>query len=238
MTRHNKKILIIPDVHGRQFWKKAVGSGDYDKVVFLGDYLDPYPDERIGELTAQHNFEDILSYYDQHPDKVVLLLGNHDLHYLSPHYHDICPSGRYNEQHSDYYRFLFTQKDRFRLACEETIGKQKYLFTHAGVNQYWLKRNKKLIVAPDAEHLNQLLLTDEGIETLAQVGIARWGEYLTGSIIWSDCDELALTDPLPHIYQIVGHTQQFDGTPVITDHFACLDTRSAFTLSSEGIKAV
>ena len=60
MNTHNKKILIIPDVHGRQFWKKAVGSGDYDKVVFLGDYLDPYPDERIGELTAQHNFEDIL----------------------------------------------------------------------------------------------------------------------------------------------------------------------------------
>ena len=123
MTRHNKTILIIPDVHGRQFWKKAVGSGDYDKVVFLGDYLDPYPDERIGELTAQHNFEDILSYYDQHPDKVVLLLGNHDLHYLSPHYHDICPSGRYNEQHSDYYRFLFTQKDRFRLGGDCQMGR-------------------------------------------------------------------------------------------------------------------
>lgn len=40
------KYLIIPDVHGRTFWKKSV----YDylenhpevKIIFLGDYLDPY----------------------------------------------------------------------------------------------------------------------------------------------------------------------------------------------------
>ena len=33
-------ILIIPDVHGREFWKEAK---DYPgKIVFLGDYLDPY----------------------------------------------------------------------------------------------------------------------------------------------------------------------------------------------------
>ena len=37
-----EKILIIPDVHGRSFWKKAVETGDYEKVVFLGDYADPY----------------------------------------------------------------------------------------------------------------------------------------------------------------------------------------------------
>lgn len=33
-------ILIIPDVHGRTFWKYAIDK--YDKVIFLGDYLDPY----------------------------------------------------------------------------------------------------------------------------------------------------------------------------------------------------
>ena len=48
-----KKILIIPDVHGRRFWRDAIESDDYDKVIFLGDYLDPYPDEGIGPFTAQ-----------------------------------------------------------------------------------------------------------------------------------------------------------------------------------------
>ena len=37
----NKKILIIPDVHGRTFWESALKSGDYEKIVFLGDYTDP-----------------------------------------------------------------------------------------------------------------------------------------------------------------------------------------------------
>ena len=229
------KILVIPDVHGRQFWKQAVASGEYDKVIFLGDYLDPYPDEQIDEQTAKDNFKEILSYYDQHPDKVVLLLGNHDLHYLSPYYHYICPSGRYNRQLSDYFEFLFKQADRFKLAHEETLGSQHYLFTHAGVNMPWFKRNHNLIAKLDAHHLNQLLASDEGIETLAQVGAVRWGDYFTGSIVWSDCEEMVHTDPLPGVYQIVGHTRQLDGKPVITPTFACLDTSDAYILTPNSL---
>ena len=224
-----KKILIIPDVHGRSFWRPAVASGDYDKIIFLGDYVDPYPDERIGELTALHGLMDIIDFYDRHPDQVVLLLGNHDLHYLSPYYHEMCPCDRYDEKHSDVLHLLFTKGDRFNLAHEETIGSQKYLFTHAGVNQPWLKRNLKVIRQPDAIHLNRLLLFDEGIETLRQVGLLRWGMYLTGSVVWCDSDELAVSDPLPDVYQIVGHTRQYDGKPIITPHYACL-------LDEEGLK--
>ena len=38
------KTLIIPDVHGRSFWKKAIKKhfDECDHVVFLGDYIDPY----------------------------------------------------------------------------------------------------------------------------------------------------------------------------------------------------
>ena len=231
-----KKILIIPDVHGRSFWRPAVASGDYDKIIFLGDYVDPYPDERIGELTALHGLMDIIDFYDRHPDQVVLLLGNHDLHYLSPYYHEMCPCDRYDEKHSDVLHLLFTKGDRFNLAHEETIGSQKYLFTHAGVNQPWLKRNLKVIRQPDAIHLNRLLLFDEGIETLRQVGLLRWGMYLTGSVVWCDNDELAVSDPLPDVYQIVGHTRQYDGKPIITPHYACLDCSTAFVLDEEGLK--
>jgi predicted phosphodiesterase len=231
-----KKILIIPDVHGRSFWRSAVASGDYDKIIFLGDYVDPYPDERIGELTALHGLMDIIDFYDRHPDQVVLLLGNHDLHYLSPHFHDLSPCERYDEGQSDILHFLFTKGDRFNLAHEETVGSQKYLFTHAGVNQPWLKRNLKVIRQPDAIHLNRLLLFDEGIETLRQVGLLRWGMYLTGSVVWGDSEELAVSDPLPDVYQIVGHTRQYDGKPIITPHYACLDCSTAFVLDEEGLK--
>ena len=231
-----KKILIIPDVHGRSFWRTAVASGDYDRIIFLGDYVDPYPDERIGELTALHGLMDIIDFYDRHPDQVVLLLGNHDLHYFSPHFHDLCPCDRYDEGQSDILHFLFTKGDRFNLAHEETVGSQKYLFTHAGVNQPWLKRNLKVIRKPDAIHLNRLLLFDEGIETLRQVGLLRWGMYLTGSVVWGDSEELAVSDPLPDVYQIVGHTRQYDDMPIITPHYACLDCSTAFVLDEKGLK--
>lgn len=229
-----KKILIIPDVHGRRFWRDAIHTDDYDKVIFLGDYLDPYPQEHIGPLTAQHGLEDIMYYYDKHPDKVVLLLGNHDMHYLSERYRDFSMSDRYNEEFSDYYYFLFNKGDRFKLAHEETIGGRKYLFTHAGVTMPWLKQNKDIIGEPDAEHLNRLLLTDKGIEALAQVGLLRGGMYLNGSMVWCDCIEMAMSDPIPDVYQIVGHSQQVSGIPVITPHFACLDCRSAFVLDGKG----
>ena len=74
-----KKILIIPDVHGRRFWRDAIESDDYDKVIFLGDYVDPYPNEGIGSFTAQEGLERIILYHDEHPDKVVLPTHNNSM---------------------------------------------------------------------------------------------------------------------------------------------------------------
>ena len=54
-----KQILIIPDVHGRKFWRNPVQKylNDPDThIVFLGDYLDPYPD--IDNITAEEAFEE------------------------------------------------------------------------------------------------------------------------------------------------------------------------------------
>ena len=81
--RKNKQLLIIPDVHGRKFWKEALETGSYEKVIFLGDYADPYEEEGITEEEAIDNFKDIIAYKQQNPRRVVLLLGNHDLHYYS-----------------------------------------------------------------------------------------------------------------------------------------------------------
>ena len=38
------KVLIIPDVHCRDFYIEPLEKyfKEVDKVVFLGDYLDPY----------------------------------------------------------------------------------------------------------------------------------------------------------------------------------------------------
>lgn len=78
------KILIIPDVHGRTFWKYAIDNIDkYDKVIFLGDYLDPYFWEVISFDFAISNFKEIIKFKRDNMDKVILLKGNHDWHYIS-----------------------------------------------------------------------------------------------------------------------------------------------------------
>lgn len=128
------RVLIIPDVHGRKFWKYALEHvDDYNKIIFLGDYLDPYPDERISFEESVLNFKEILDFKDNHFDKVELLLGNHDMHYVDTGFMD-CSRLNYmrrNEMNTLYSAYC----DAFKLlyiydGC---------LFSHAGVYNEWLK---------------------------------------------------------------------------------------------------
>jgi hypothetical protein len=229
-----KKILIIPDVHGRTFWKVALKSEDYEKIVFLGDYIDPYEMEGITNSDALKNFKSIIAFKQQYPEKVVLLLGNHDLHYYSEYYCELAACVRYNPFSAIVLEPLFARyHDLFQLAWETDWGHKHYLFSHAGITHSWLKQNIELIRKPDAEHLNHLLHSNEGLESLAQVGKLRCGDYATGSMVWADVEEMFVSEPISGIYQIVGHSMQFDG-PIITDNFACLDCQTAFSLDSNG----
>ena len=63
------KILIIPDVHGRNFWKEPCNNWK-GKIVFLGDYHDPYgeyvddepnKDESLVNLTTTSEIVDFLN---------------------------------------------------------------------------------------------------------------------------------------------------------------------------------
>ena len=57
--------MVIPDVHGRYFWKEPVKKyfDTVDRVVFLGDYLDPYEGE---EGLADDIFENMMEIV-RHP---------------------------------------------------------------------------------------------------------------------------------------------------------------------------
>ena len=83
-NRQNDRLYIIPDVHGRDFWRKTVAENPEGDFIFLGDYIDPYPDEGISEEESFMGFKDIIRLKEEHPDRVTLLWGNHDLHYLYP----------------------------------------------------------------------------------------------------------------------------------------------------------
>lgn len=208
------KILVIPDVHGRTFWRKAKEFiNDMDKVVFLGDYLDPYPNEGITKEQAIEEFKDIIQFKKDNMDKVILLLGNHDCAYA----YNFGSASRYDYKNEDIIKELFNNNSNlFQLYYLNG----KYLFTHAGVTNDWLMRNRL--------HIRNLIESDS-VPGLWDISYLRGGYCKTGSIIWSDVREM---DRNETYYQIFGHTQLISD-PIIKDKWACLDCRKLFTLDTE-----
>ena len=243
------KLLIIPDVHGRTFWKDAVDkhTNECDKVIFLGDYLDPYQEEGITRKDAIRNFEEIIDFKLNNKDKVVLLLGNHDCQYFLKKFNT---RSRYDSSNAYHIIEKFkSHRSLFKLAHSEIINGKTYLFSHAGLMNSWVERNKKTIddITPDS--LTRLLYSANGIRALTDVSSYRtWFGEDSGSIVWSDVREkIDLDDSLEYNiipnddsiiegydYQVFGHTQQ-SKNPMITDKWACLDCRKAFILDENGV---
>lgn len=213
------KVLIIPDVHGRDFWKEPINQiDDYDKVVFLGDYLDPYPHEEISFDHAVENLQSIILYKIRYPDKIVLLLGNHDMHYYNLYFMNCSRMNRARREeiHKIYDEF----RDEFELA--HIID--NYLFTHAGVYQSWMDKYKLTI--------EDLLEFKLDLDWLEDISSYRGGWDKTGSCVWADIRESYFYKPVEGYIQIVGHTQLSD-VPHTDSTIKCLDVRRPFELDTE-----
>lgn len=236
------KILIVPDVHGRTFWRDVIDSDL--QVVFLGDYLDPYPHENITPDMALSEFKEIIKFAKMEPDRVTLLLGNHMLHYvgLSP---DVCRLDWNNRK--EIYNLLKENQCLFQHAFKWN----NTLFTHAGVTEGWLKQsgytnNPELI----SDQLNRnIQFTDEYIinphwdmdclqDPRGDIGRSRGGYAPYGGPNWADLTETyngsAFKDSL---IQIFGHTQlEVTGSFYHKDNFYCCDSRSIFIWDGKDLK--
>ena len=102
----------------------------------------------------------------------------------------------------------------------------KYLFSHSGVLPAWLESNN---------------LTLEDLETLPfdhqalmNVSPFRGGWNEAGSCVWGDIREYSMSEHIPDIYQIFGHTQ-LSKDPIIEKDWADLDCRRAFVLENDVI---
>ena len=208
------KILVIPDVHGRDFWiEPCYHTEEFDKIIFLGDYHDPYPFQ-VSADTSRHRLRDkLLPFVLEHKDKVICLLGNHDGNYVIGEMAD-----RMDVFHKGDIAHYLNQMD-LKLAHQEG----KYLFTHSGVLPAWLEYNNLT--------LTDVLDNNVPYEALVQVSPRRGGWNRCGSCIWGDVIEYDMSVKIPDIYQIFGHTQLQN--EYIAKDFACLDARKAFVLDTE-----
>lgn len=215
-------MLLIPDVHGRDFWREVKDKDD--KIIFLGDYVDPYSYEGFTREDAIQALSDIIELKKSKPDKVILLLGNHDFAYVTDLY-DI--RSRYDYENAPKLQKLFRDNlDLFQMAHQE----ENIIFSHAGIHPEWLKeyypgQTPESFV--EIANSNLKNLTQSFVNSLMSCGYSRGGWAPVGSMIWSDVSEwLKYTG----IFQIFGHTQLKQG-PLVTGYFADLDCRKWFDLN-------
>lgn len=203
------RIVAIGDVHGSSEWKK-VKSENYDKIIFTGDYVDDF--DRTDEEIIQ-NLKDIIELKKENVDKVVLLLGNHDIQYMlwnTSLFDSVRCTGFRNSYLFHLYHLFETYKDYFQVAYQI----QNYLFTHAGISNeawslYFLKKasSKEFMGgmenSPIVYFLNRLWELKDS--SLFHIGKLRGGLSSYGSIFWADMRE-TVRYPLNGYHQVVGHT--------------------------------
>jgi hypothetical protein len=226
------KIISIGDVHGTSHWKKILFGGDLqfenffkeyeenptsqtldkypigncDRVVFVGDYFDSFV---VGNAEMKSVFLDLIKLKRTFMEKVILLIGNHDIHYIDSHHR--C-SGFRAEMYHDFNQMMRENRELFQMAYQNG----NYLWTHAGLtDSMW---NLHCIARLNQAHRDGIFdLTtfkyDEALNFLYEVGFmpilwagrGRGGYSSVPGVIWADKREL-INDPLKGISQIVGHT--------------------------------
>ncbi len=130
------KIIAVGDIHGRTIWQDiAEKEQDFNQFIFMGDYFDPIEDIAMDEVIL--NFSRIIKFKQQHGNKVTLLFGNHDFHYLK------SIKEFYNRYNFDYSIIIedlidSSMQQRYFSLC---YRHQHFLFSHAGITKTWLNNH-------------------------------------------------------------------------------------------------
>jgi hypothetical protein len=233
------KTLSIGDIHGRDAWMflthgspyefnhwrtlveegvpadsdfhKEIPYYDYDKIIFIGDYVDSFT---ISNAVMTYNLEQIIWFKKQLPDKVVLLLGNHDIQYILENQY--C-SGFRPEMKYQFGKLFRDNEELFQLAFQ--VGDN--IWSHAGITSGWYQSFKKDFFDPEYRFAE--VVKDELLENIADELNLAWKLRL-GTLYTVDSASGGFSSwagPLwvrPHVLnkhgmdynQIVGHTPQAD----------------------------
>lgn len=246
------RTISIGDPHGRDAWKNHTHGSvrayhewetgadammpadhmypfeEFDRIVFMGDYVDSFD---ISNVEILHNLKQIIDFKRAEPDRVVLLVGNHDVQYFVMH--TICQGYRSAMRH-DLYDLFMGNIDLFKFAHSETDARGRvHLWTHAGVTSGWYNLFVSKMTADDyrfRDDAMELAFDDnpegllnfawdrrgDGRDVLFNVDADSGGISYWASPLWvrpERLNELAIRG----INQIVGHTPVPEPTRHVRD---------------------
>jgi UDP-2,3-diacylglucosamine pyrophosphatase LpxH len=194
------KTVILGDTHGRDCWKQIVASESPDRVIFIGDYFDSFDNTAVEQM---HNFQEIIDWKQSGQSEVIMLIGNHDYHYMrgvTQYY-----SGYQSGARPAIEQLLYENRQHMQMA----YGMGGFIFTHAGVSSDWLKIHGYDNESNLIDWINDMWKYKPNVFGFA--GRDPYGDSKISSPIWIRPYSLqaANRDTLrDQFIQVVGHTTQ------------------------------
>jgi UDP-2,3-diacylglucosamine pyrophosphatase LpxH len=194
------KTVILGDTHGRPHWKQIVASENPDRVIFIGDYFDSFDNTAVEQM---HNFKEIIDWKQSGQSEVIMLIGNHDYHYMrgvSQYY-----SGYQAGARPAIEQLLYENRQHMQMA----YGMGGFIFSHAGVSSDWLQTHGYDNESNLIDWINDMWKYKPNVFGFA--GRDPYGDSKISSPIWIRPYSLqaANRDTLrDQFIQVVGHTTQ------------------------------
>ena len=194
------KTVILGDTHGRSHWKSIVASESPNRVIFIGDYFDSFDNTAVEQM---HNFQEIIDWKQSGQSEVIMLIGNHDYHYMrgvTQYY-----SGYQSGARPAIEQLLYENKNHMQMA----YGMNGFIFSHAGVSSDWLKIHGYDNESNLIDWINDMWKYKPNVFGFA--GRDPYGDSTISSPIWIRPHSLqkANRDTLrDQFIQVVGHTTQ------------------------------
>lgn len=259
----DRPILVIPDIHNRTMWAEGLCAKYPEHLkVFLGDYFDNYGDSPEDASRTAKWLKLSLSQQNR-----IHLLGNHDLPYVFPSRHTMCP-GWTNEKHRAVEKIL-TISDWSRCKAFHRVkrpeGQNDILLSHAGftvANAFGIPDSRDVASNGRLKHLREFS-PEEYMAHLSQNAHAclielyhggyhpwmeqgwRMGKPEAAGPFWVDINHLH--PMLPGFDQIVGHSQVMSPlrqhvpnatNPLRTTHFIDGAGKYAAIIDENGIAPI
>lgn len=206
-------FLVIPDVHEQADKVRRILDlhGKDGKVVFLGDFFDSFVDG--GRKATLRLISDLLA-----DERFVILLGNHDAHYVYPNDYLRCSGFKRSKANAIRQSGL---RSRWAERAKLWVDIDGWRLSHAGFSPYilekveqgpltleeeWLRCQEWMLLGKNwntplpSEHLPSL----GDVPILAWVGRCRGGLHYRGGPMWLDWNNEF--EPIAGLNQIVGHT--------------------------------